>query len=125
MQWGECTILCGQQLHGLPHTLTSLPSAEPKGLMKNRGLGDTVNLCCFPIEENYETDKSLAFSTGEKQKVAGVRDKASARIVSEANNICNGCHYLIQCSAAAGVLEDVRLFQTQGATVSLTLAREI
>lgn len=43
--------------------------------------------------------------------MAGVRDKARAQIVSEANNICNVCHYLIQCSAAAGVLEDVRLFQ--------------
>lgn len=49
--------------------------------------------------------------------MAGVRDKASARIVSEANNICNVCHYLIQCSAAAGVLEDVKLVETQEAAV--------
>lgn len=76
--------------------------------MKNRGLQDTVTLRCFPTEESYETDNSLAFSTGEKQKVAGVRDIASAQSVSEANNICNVCHYLIQCSAAAGVLGDIR-----------------
>lgn len=124
MQWGECTILYGRQLRGLPHTLSPLPSAEPKGLMKNRGLRDTVTLCCFPTEENYETDNSLAFSSGAKQKVAGVRDKASAQIVSEANNICNVCHYLIQCSAAAGVLEDVKVIRNSAA-VSLILAEEV
>lgn len=106
-------------------TLSSLPSAEPGGLMKNLGLGDTVTLCCVPIEENYETDNSLAFSTGEKQKVAGVRDKGSARIVSEANSICNVCHYLIQRSAAAGVLGDVRLFETREGAVSRTLAGKV
>lgn len=39
--------------------------------------------------------------------------KANAQIVSEANNICNVCHYLIQCSAAAGVLENKNVSGTR------------
>lgn len=56
--------------------------------------------------------------------MAGVRDKASTQIVSEANNICNVCHYLIQCSAAAGVLEDAKVIRNSAA-VSIILAEEV